>query len=185
MIRQLVGPVALAALLCGCTGSGGTELATTRSITTGSTTGSAAPPPHAPTIPAQATQHSASGAQAYLAHYYDTSNWALATGDTRPLLGLASNACDECHAFDQEVTMLALFHSDTHGGRIRVLSSEVVDGQGTGAEVRLQANVEREARIVTTSGGIPIGNTPATTSVVVAHLEWLGSGWQILELSSA
>ncbi|WP_341927519.1 DUF6318 family protein [Nocardioides psychrotolerans] len=51
----------------------------------------------APPLPSAATARDASGAKAFVTHFWDVANYAQATGDTKSLAALGAETCEGCH----------------------------------------------------------------------------------------
>lgn len=56
-----------------------------------------------PEMPAEAAEPTAEGAEAWVAHWIDLLNYAYATGDTEPLIGISGSTCDVCSETAEEI----------------------------------------------------------------------------------
>ena len=104
MRRRLLAAVAGAVVLIasGCTSDEAPEPAPlpTESASP-SDTGS--PSPTAPTLPAEAEGTSPAAAKAFVRHYFDSVNYAAATGDTDGLRALGASRCVSCDAIAENI----------------------------------------------------------------------------------
>jgi hypothetical protein len=77
-----------------------------------STSPTATPSRTAPALPEEARSHTTGGAEAFVRHYLDMTNYAQATGQTDPLAALGADGCRSC---DAAVTALQKIYAA--GGR--------------------------------------------------------------------
>lgn len=100
----------------------------------------------APVMPAEATEDSKAGAEAFVKHYATLVNHAQATGDTRKLAAAEGGACSSCARAREGVESLYRTGGHLIGGawRIRITSmrrSTVLDGWNATAVVTYSKQV--------------------------------------------
>jgi len=80
----------------------------------------ASPAEVAPTLPAEAKGTSETAAKAFVRHYIELTNHAMATGDTEPLAAASDPACESCNAIINRITGVyaAGGSIESHGWRI-------------------------------------------------------------------
>jgi hypothetical protein len=95
-VLGFVAAACTAALLAGCT----SNAEPTPLPEPSPSSASASPTPSAtpPSLPPEAEGTSPQAAKAFAHFYVDSVNYAMATGETRDLEGLAAEACRACHA---------------------------------------------------------------------------------------
>ena len=126
MPRQLTLGLILGAMLTGCAGHADPPPSTQPTATVISTTSTATPttttptvpptptpPPPLPTLPAQAQQMTNESAIAYVHYWIDLANYAVATGDTAPMMAESEAGCSSCADLQQQIET-----SYRDGGRI-------------------------------------------------------------------
>jgi hypothetical protein len=88
------------------------------------TASSPSPSPSAtpPAMPAEATGTSRAAAKAFVRHYIDMVNYAMATGDTGPLVQSSAEDCESCSAVAENIS--SLYRS---GGRLEGKGWRVAD----------------------------------------------------------
>ncbi|QNN52285.1 DUF6318 family protein [Nocardioides mesophilus] len=104
MARVVVGPVLLGlAALSACTSSA--EPAPLPSPSPSASSSAPAPSPSAtpPSLPPAASGTSPAAAKAFARHYFDSINYAAATGDTDELRALGAEDCVSCEAIASNI----------------------------------------------------------------------------------
>ena len=61
------------------------------------------PAPVLPAMPVQAQEMTNEGAEAFVVYWFDLANYALATGDTEPMMALADSRCVVCEGIRTQV----------------------------------------------------------------------------------
>ncbi len=134
----------------------------------------------APELPAAATEQTPEGAAAFATWWFDTLNYATATGDTAALTAATQAAtCAACIDFVEDI-------DDVYSGEGRYVGSsisaavelpQVVDDRVATFPVRLEVS---DGALISASGDSrPL---PAEQLVLVAATVWVGSSWQMGDL---
>ncbi|WP_262852923.1 DUF6318 family protein [Mumia quercus] len=177
MSRLGTALVAAVALLSvgACTGeepADGDPSATPRVSATPSATSTPTPPP----LPAEAREHSADGAAAFVEYYIAVFNYAATTGDTTALAAASMSTCSACNGLVKRYEQIYLDGgtSQDPGWRPTVTSSQLVAGQfHVTIDLRTATHDFRPRK------GAPAHTVEAKTYHDLYRLKWVDDGWRI------
>lgn len=145
----LVGLVAATAL-AGCSADADPEVRI--ADPTASPTESAEPAPDGPpTLPPEAEGTSKAAAEAFVRHYVDTINHALATMDSTQLRVLSHRQCGACDGGASFIDRVRRRNGDISGGQYTIASSEVTRLSGAPG-FNTMVGLEMKTSLLTVSG---------------------------------
>ena len=179
---RLLAAVAGAALLAtsGCTSDEAPEPAPLPTASSSpSDTGS--PSPTAPTLPPEAEGTSPAAAKAFARHYFESVNYAAATGDTTDLRALGSSRCVSCDAIAENIEKVY-----GKGGVIRSAGWNVdvltlVPLQPRRRPI-LDVGLRQSPETVVASRGAKPKKFPGGKQPMTMHLARRGTQWQVNRL---
>jgi ketosteroid isomerase-like protein len=139
-------------------------------------TSSPTPTPAAPTIPPEATEHSADGAAAFVKYWNQVFNYAVPSQDTKQLSEISAPDCSACNA------MIRFIDGIREGGgssqspdyRTTVTSTRVVNGTFMVA-ARHESSSYRFRESSTSDESL----VRAATYRYIYELTWLGNRWLV------
>jgi len=137
-------------------------------------TSSPTPTPAAPTIPPEATEHSADGAAAFVKYYYSLINYAAVTGDTSHLESASGNDCRACERLVKRYAALYAEggHSEDPQWTPTITSSQLAKG-----DFYVTADVRTGSYLYKPDAGSPATRMKAGEYHDLFRLDWTGSGW--------
>jgi hypothetical protein len=153
--------------------SGGQSVAET---TTPSPTHTVQPPE----MPAAAKKADDAGAEAFVRYYFDTVNYAYASGDLKPMEVLRDGQCNACRTLERHI-----HDAYSTGGRIEGALVDVTEVTPTpgdysvGAEVR--AVIQQSAGRQVDGTGKELETFPASKKRLARFALANSDGWRILE----
>ncbi|MFD1827550.1 DUF6318 family protein [Mumia zhuanghuii] len=137
---------------------------------------SPSPTPSAPTIPPEATKHSADGAAAFVKYWNEVFNYTVTTLDTRHLDALSAPDCDACGEMIGFVDRVRVGGGYSESPRYRTLvtSSQLIDGafmvaaEHTSSDYRYRESADSKEMLVR-----------AAKYRYLYELGWNGRGWSL------
>ena len=138
--------------------------------------------PVPPELPQAATQQTPEGAAAFATWWFDTLNYATATGDTRALAEASLPECETCTGFRDRIADAYSTGGRIEGGALGVQVQPaplVQDGVAT-----MQVSGEAGAGVVKTASGETKTELTAETVNIVMAVAWTGERWIVGELVS-
>ena len=181
-MRRALGAAAVAACLVGVGGCSSGEAdsapSPTSSSSTPSETPSASPSPTAvaPTMPPEAAERTAAGAEAFVRHWFEVLEYAYATGDASELRQYSAENCASCNRFLERIEGEYARGGSFEGVAVDVVSAAAPPPDDLGALVSAQI---MESRAIARDGsGAVVSDTPARgpTGIVFA-VEWRDGRW--------
>jgi len=187
-MRRALGAAAVAACLLGVGGCSDGEAdaapSPSSSSSTPSETPTASPSPTAvaPTLPPEAMERTAAGAEAFVRHWFEVLEYAYATGSTEPLDEISGQECESCQTFIERINDRYSSGGSFRGLLITISSSAAPPPDEFGSEVSLQ--LEEGAFDEIDSSGRLVGHHPAAPSAsALFFAQWLGNSWMAFELA--
>ena len=137
------------------------------------------PTPAAPTIPPEATEHSADGAAAFVEYWNQLLNHSMTTSSTDLLRARSTQTCKVCTSI---VQLIDRVHrkggfSESPNYRTTVTSSQLISG-----EFIVTADLTTDDFRFRKDSDSEVGIVKAETFQYIYHLAWNGSGWAISTL---
>ncbi|MEJ5914432.1 DUF6318 family protein, partial [Pseudokineococcus sp. 1T1Z-3] len=136
-----------------------------------------------PPLPPEAGTGDAVGAEAFIRHFFDVSNYAYLSGETVGLRALSDPGCNTCN------DMISYFDDVTgsggrlEGGEVSVLGLTAVDPGPDGRVVARFMMTQDEIRPFASDGRAE-ATTPATGEVSLQMaVEWDGESWRAMEIA--
>lgn len=162
-MRRLLPIVTLAlVLLAGCSGEGEPEPRIAPSDSSSAASSTAPPPsptgPVEPTLPAEAQGEDAAAAEAFVRFYWETVNYAQATGDVEGLRAIGAESCDGCRGGLEGIVETYEAGGRIEGGEMRVRSAkatQISSPVATAYSVKVSARAAPQT-IIESPGGEPI-----------------------------
>ncbi|MEJ5913550.1 DUF6318 family protein, partial [Pseudokineococcus sp. 1T1Z-3] len=137
-----------------------------------------------PPLPPEAGTGDAVGAEAFIRHFFDVSNYAYRTGDTEPLREISDPECRTCSLTLEDVDLTYQKGNVIDGGQVTLTSVLAVDPGPSGRVVAriviLQSDIfERDA-----DGEVIHSDTsqPGEAYLQMA-VQWDGEKWRTLEIA--
>lgn len=143
------------------------------------------PTPTPPALPPEATQGTLDGAVAFTRHYFDTLNYAFATGDVEAEAQLRAAECVACESARRDT--VAAYEA---GGRLEgagVTITEVVPTPGDidlGVELRVVA-ASQSGRALNARGEVVKEYSAGEPFLVLVFVTWDGAAWTMAEWGNA
>jgi len=143
-------------------------------------TSSPTPTPAAPTIPPEATEHSADGAAAFVEYYIAVFNHAATTGDTTALAAASTKNCQTCTGLiDRYIRIYADGgSSENPGWRPTITSSQLARGQ-----FYVTVDLQTASHVYRPRKGSAVQHVKATTYHDIYRLKWSSGRWLVDRLA--
>lgn len=139
------------------------------------------PAPVLPAMPPEAQEMTNEGAEAFVVYWFDLANYALATGDTEPMMTLVMTGCSSC--VDMETQVAANY---ANGGRILGNTwtlSDVSVTQRQGDVFAVHYSFDRVAGVSVDADGVVRQLFPADSKVLGAVLQYSDGVWRLAEIT--
>lgn len=140
------------------------------------------PTPAAPTLPAEAKGTSEAAAKAFVRHWIEVLNYAMATGDTAPLSALSDPDCSSCAAVVERIE--SVYESDgsivSNGWHVRSIQAVPMQPR---ARPKFDLGLSMSRQRVKEDGSAKPrffkgGRLPATFSLGRHDKSWLVLNWE-------
>ena len=181
-MRRALGAAAVAACLLGVGGCSNGEAdaapSPTSSSSTPSETPSASPSPTAvaPTMPPEAAERTAAGAEAFVRHWFEVLEYAYASGDTRHLVTISSPECASCDRFTERIVTTYSNGGSFRGVDVSVLSSAAPTPSDTSVEVQFRLE-EASFAVLNSNGEVQERFESSPPAAASFFLEWHQDRW--------
>lgn len=154
-----------------------TETATETAGATASPTTEADGPPR---LPAEATEQTEAGAEAFVAHYFDLLNYGTMTPDADALADTSTPQCQTCVAFQESLDTLAENEWRSDGPSVDLLSASATQ---TDEEFSVDSTIAQINPAVLTSGdGVETAAGQPSDVSFTFRLVWTEAGWRVKEV---
>jgi hypothetical protein len=148
---------------------------------TAATPPSASPTPTPPELPPAATGTGRAAAKAFVRHYIDLVNHAMATGDVDGLAGIAASSCATCDAIRRRIVEIYdQGHAEGDGWRIKALTYVPT---GSSRTALVAAAIEIAPQTVFSPGAAP-SHSAASRGNLDFRLRASSDGWTIARLEA-
>jgi Family of unknown function (DUF6318) len=136
-----------------------------------------------PVFPALAKQHTADGALAFAAYYFDAYDWGYATNDPSLVASIAGSNCKGCAKYVQALNSLRARHAVMTGGRITVLSRGLRTGHfNYKSDYVVRVRLDEEPIVIHVPNSQPSTAAPAVQGYVTyLFVSWTQSRWKVVE----
>jgi hypothetical protein len=179
-----VGAVALLLAIAGCTDDAASpKPLPSASSAAPSSASSSASPTGVPSMPAEARGTTAASAEAFVRHYVDLINYAMASGDTTQVTKLATANCSGCSVISKSIGAVYAKSGTVRGGRWEIRGLEPIKSTPTNApRLRLRIHISKQVVIASPSA------EPSTSVPSDGHLEVRlarsGGAWKVREMDA-
>lgn len=138
-----------------------------------------------PEYPALARRHTAQGALAFAAYYYEAFDWGYATNDPYLVSKLSERGCVGCRRYMNGLRSLRASGGVLRGGRLGIVERGLRYGRFNYQSDYVARVVVNEGRIVITRPSKPRRTVepPLHNYVQYVFISWLGDGWKVVEVA--
>jgi hypothetical protein len=143
---------------------------------------SAEPTVAAPPLPELATQQTPEGAVAFTEWWFETLNYATATGDTAGLRAVSEDTCGTCSAFAERIESAYLGGGRIQGGAVSVRVDPPPSVEQGGAALAVFSSTAG-GEVEDASGQVTLALTAEDVALVVAVL-WRETRWTVGGITS-
>lgn len=193
--------VVIVAFIAGCTSSNGSPSPSPTPPLTSSTSTTTSPEPSPseplttgpnvrpgekpPVYPALAKRHTAQGALAFAAYYYQAFDWGYATNDPYLIRSIGLPSCSACRKYVHQLAKLRSSRGVLLGGRIQILSRGLRSGHFNFRSDYVAFVVVRQSPIVVQRPGEP----PTTVAPDArkysqfVFISWKSDRWRVVEVA--
>jgi hypothetical protein len=181
-VARRVGLALAAVVLAGCQGSAEPP-PLEESAASETPSPSESPVTSAPTLPAEAEGTSPEAAEAFVRHYVELVNYAMATGDTAPLAEQSHETCNTCTAIQNRVNEVytAGGQLDGDGWTVRTVT-HVPSGNIEALLVAVGIDIAPQSAYETDDA--PPSKSPPGRGNLDFHLTHSPSGWKVARLDA-
>lgn len=139
-----------------------------------------------PVLPAEALQHTASGARIFGVYFVKALDWSIATTDPYLLRPIASPSCKACSRYVTDLASLQAEGGYIRGGRIRLRSYLLSSNRNDPtAEYKLAVRLTQEPDVVVRPSVSPsTDNAQPISYESNIFLAWDRSAWRVVELEA-
>lgn len=180
VVGSAVVVVVLATWLSGCESDAASPPPMETSTRSPSATPS--PTPIAPTLPAEAKGTTEASAEAFVRHYIDVTNYAMATGDTAALRAVSGSSCVSCQGVIDRIDSVYGAGGSIESGGWELRSVSVVP-RTKPSEPQIDVGLFMTPQRVTQKMGnqpsaFPGGRLPATFMLRRDGESWIVTEWE-------
>ena len=133
--------------------------------------------PVEPVLPEAANAPTAAGAEAFAKFYWETVNYAQATGDTAPVRAVSASTCQPCASSATAIEGIYADGGVVRGGEYTVTSSRAFRLSSQHASFRLAVRVTNDAQEIDYPGTNRDESLNAGTSSVRMYVDFLQGRW--------
>lgn len=128
-------------------------------------------------------EHSAEGAQAFAAYYWQTVSWGYSVANGSAMKGLFLTSCSACAAQFNDFNNAMKNHQSFRGGHVRLKDLGLAANDGrSGAEQAVDTSLDVSQLVVLDASGHQQQSVPAGTVHARMFLTWFDSGWRVVDL---
>jgi len=149
---------------------------------TGTATASSSPTAVAPTLPPEAAERTAAGAEAFVRFWFEQLEYAYATGDTRQLSALSDPECRSCAELIRRVNQTYGEGRLVRGFSVDVVSSAAPPPNDFGSEVSFQLE-EAGYETVEVDGSVVETVAPTEPRSAVFFAKWGSGSWLAFDIA--
>lgn len=142
-----------------------------------------AEPVAAPTLPAAAMTNDAAGAEAFVRYWFDTLNYAYATGDTSLVNAASTAECANCKGLMGKIVDAYEFGGRVTGAQVQVQEVVAPAPDSTGAVLVSTVYDQDEGSVVTDTGTVSERIPQESRVSFAAILQRQAGQWRMFELA--
>lgn len=137
----------------------------------------------APSLPPEAEGTSPTAAKAFVRHYVDLVNYAMATGDTGPISNLSLSSCNTCMAIISRIDDVYSSGGRLAGAGWKVRTVSPVTTPARDSHL-IAVGIDISGQVAYESGGATPSQSPNTRGNLDFHLVKRPSGWRVERLDA-
>jgi hypothetical protein len=136
--------------------------------------------------PDLAKQHTANGALAFAAYYFDAYDWGYATNDPTLVEEVVEPSCGGCSKYISGLKSLRAKQSVLTGGRLRIVARGLRSGNfNYKSDYVVRVVLDEEPIVVRTRGSAPSTAATAVNGYIsYLFVSWRSGEWKVLEEAS-